>query len=143
MSDIIGATPHVEFRVANRYQYKGIKILGWQEIVPKHISEDGGGVTVTAQESLTGNVQIFVAPNASDIAFFVVMNAHQKGVIKSNDGKLLGFTNEQVDAHEFGHAWTMVKLFGEPTNVDTSGKALRMENILRIRQQSPNIRIAH
>jgi RHS repeat-associated protein len=143
MSDVIADKAHVEFRVATRFAYKGLKIFGYQEIVHVNVAEYGGAATVTPQESLTGNIQIFVAPNANDIAFWTVFNAHQKGISKSNDGKQLSFTNEQVDAHEFGHAWTMVKLFREPRNIDTSGRALRMENIVRIRQKSSNIRIAH
>jgi RHS repeat-associated protein len=133
MSDIIGSSLHVEYRLATRFQYKGIGFGNTREIVTTSLDQFGGAATVNANESLTGNVQIFVAPDAKETAFRQVQIDHQLGIFKSNDKKLLSFTDEQIDAHEFGHAWTYVKL---GLRVEGSGRAITMENIVRIRQNS-------
>jgi RHS repeat-associated protein len=140
MADIIGATQHVEYRVAVHFSYKGIGIGNWRENVKTTVYAYGGAATVDTVESWTGNVQIFIAPDATYKAFENMATDHKNGIKKSNDGDLLTFTQEQIDAHEFGHAWSRIKL-GLP--VSSPGRALRMENIMRIRQKSTNIRIAH
>ncbi len=108
----------VEFQVAKTYDRKGAEGLPvWKK---------GGGVTVGAEESKTGNIQIFVHPNAGGIANKIMTATYGKE--RSNDGRGLFMTNDVVDAHEFGHAWGQFK-FGFSMKTDaTNWHARQWEN---------------
>jgi RHS repeat-associated protein len=141
MADIIGSSEHVEYRLAERFAAKGICLFGHCERVTYSTTGDyGGGATLNRDESWTGNVQIFVSRDATWSAFRAMENQRQKGKNVSSDGQSLLFSPEQVDAHEFGHAHNAIKR-GMRTEEPT--KALRLENIIRARQKSPNRRLVH
>lgn len=59
-----------------------------------------GAITVGTSESSSGNIQIFVHPQAGTIVTLLMA----KATAKSSDKKPLVSTNAMVDAHEFGHA---------------------------------------
>ena len=100
---MLGGDKTVEFRIAKMLELKdGTKLS---------TAGAGGGVTVGAEESITGNTQVFVHPDAGFRAN--QMGTAAWGSTKSSDGGPLFFTNDVVDAHEFGHAWGQFK-FGLP-----------------------------
>ena len=140
MADIIGSKDHVEFQVSKEYSYKGICLFGVCERVTTSVYGEGGGVTVNKDESWTGNVQIFVAPDPEEKASANMEIKRRMGIKISSDGNMLMFTKEQVDAHEFGHAHNTIR---RGMKVENPDKALRLENILRVRQRSPNTRLVH
>jgi hypothetical protein len=79
---------------------------------------------VPANESLSGNIQIFVHPLASDVA-------SQKAPFgrpnMSSDEQRLKFANNSiVDGHEFGHAYD--QLTGQEGNWRTLENAVRSRN---------------
>jgi RHS repeat-associated protein len=85
----------IEFTISDTYKTKygsGFSVFS-----------KGGGVTVGSHESDNGHIQIFVMNKAGDRATEV-----GRGRLMwtcSSDGGPLYFTNDIVDAHEFGHAW--------------------------------------
>jgi hypothetical protein len=131
ISEIIDSPKTLEFRVATEYD----TINGH-----KNVYFSGGAATVGAEESTTLHTQIFVAPNAGDIAqerfTYTVL-----GMARSNDGKPLDFYNDIVDAHEFGHGYANL-IDGVPVNSEPSNKRARdFENIIRERRGLPNRRV--
>jgi hypothetical protein len=103
----------------------------------------GGAVAVGADESLTGNTQVFFHPNAASIAQNAIGN-NLLGTLYSNDGRNLDFYNDLVDAHEFGHAYGNA-ILGKSLRYSNSSNpyALRLENYVRERRRHPNRRIRH
>jgi RHS repeat-associated protein len=106
--EILSGNKTVEFRIATELETKGGKLS---------TRGAGGGLTVGAEESLTGNTQIFVHPDAGFIANS--MGLATWGRQRSNDGQALFFTKDVVDAHEFGHAWGQFK-FGLPIRLSAA-----------------------
>ena len=140
MSDIIGSSEHVEYKVTETYQMRNcIGPICMTETKSTRGKDMGGAGTLNKDESLTGNVQIFVSRDATTQAFWN-MEARRKFGQVSNDGHSLMFTPEKVDAHEFGHAHNSVR---RGMRVEGSGKALSFEKIVGERQGSPNYRIVH
>ncbi len=139
MADIIGSKEVVEYQIAESFQaWNHIGFLWMKE--DRTPAEFGGAATLNKDESLTGNVQIFISRNATSRAFDVVEKSRQLGKQMSDDGHSLTFTREQIGAHEFGHAHNAIK-WG--MRVEPPDRAIRWENILRLRQGSSNFRIAH
>jgi len=137
MAEMIGSTEIIEYRIAEKFQAKVSAMFGLlNDTVWKTTAEYGGGATLNKDESLTGNIQIFVHPRGEDIAWERLFN-HK---YKSSDGKSLDFTPEQVDAHEYGHAYNAIKW---KIRVENPSPALRLENIIRARQKSPQRRLFH
>ena len=139
MSDLIGSKQHIEYQRAESFTY--LSCLG--SICEKAKTTPyayGGAATLNRDESLAGNVQIWVGRSATDKAEWVMENRRQKGVKTSSDGGYLSFTKEQVDGHELGHAWSVIR---QGRRAEDKHKALRIENILRDRQGSPNRRLVH
>lgn len=128
IANIIDHSSTVEFRVATSFSTRDRSNLltGSREF--------GGAATVGAEESLTGNTQIFVHPDAGNIAtesFGMTM----RGRGSSSNGRQLDFYNDIVDAHEFGHAYgNMVE--GQPLRYSdaTNRRALQLENYVRQRR---------
>jgi hypothetical protein len=138
MADIIGSSEHVEYRLAESFSYKSCISAICETATSSTTSPKwGGAATLNKDESLTGNVQIFVSREAANTAAFALYNRRK---YVSSDGDALTFTNEQVDAHEYGHAHNAIK-YGMRT--ESTYRANRFENILRHRQGSPNTRIRH
>ena len=100
--------------------------------------EYGGGCTLNKDESLTGNVQIYIHPDGPNKAYFNLLP--RKDDISSDQVGLF-FTNEMILAHEFGHAYSSIK-FGELVEKG-SGYAIKMENAIRSRGTSKSRRTAH
>jgi RHS repeat-associated protein len=117
--EMLSGSKTVEFRIAEKFDYKG----GMGQLT----SAKGGGVTVGAEESLTGNTQIFVHPKAG--AFADQWGRTAMGIMSSTEKGRLRFTNDIVDAHEFGHAWGQFK-FGLPIRFSqaTNPHAVQWEN---------------
>ena len=91
-SQILESNRVIEYRLSEVFTTKEGRFL---------TRDYGGAATITASESTTGNTQIFVHPDA---AFIVKSQMEKDGWIKSNDGKPLAFSDDIVDAHEYGHA---------------------------------------
>ena len=132
MSDILQSKEVVEFRVAESFSFNGmvdVPLLGRTNmgLQTKSVLEYGGGATLNKDESLTGRVQIFVHPRGSEKAY---NNLYNRRDIISSDRKALQFTDDIIDAHEFGHASNSVRN-GE--RVEGSSWSLRMENTVRSR----------
>ena len=107
-------------------------------MVRRSVASFGGAATVGAEESLNGNAQIYVHPDAADYANDV-LSANVLGGTRSNDANPLTFYNDIVDAHEFGHAYANVIL---RTKIgETYPWALRLENAVRERRKMPNRRV--
>jgi RHS repeat-associated protein len=124
MSEILVSKEAVEYRLATNFTTNDGR---------NHtVAEFGGAATVDKTESTTGRVQIFVHPGkAVDLAESRLSSV--LGRNKSSDGGALYFTNEIIDAHEFGHAHE--GMFGGSVNSEPAGwKAVRMENYMRNRQ---------
>jgi hypothetical protein len=138
MADIIGSKDHVEYRIAETFKANNC-LLCVCVTETRSTAKFGGAATLNRDESLTGNVQIFVSRNATYQAFFN-LEAQRKFVKISSDGDSLLFTPEQVDAHEFGHAHNAIRW---KMRVEPWYRAVRWENILRHRQGSSNTRITH
>lgn len=137
MGEIVGSDKITEYQLAKSFKTRVPGLLWGESIVTKTTAFYGGGATLNTYESMTGNVQIFVHPNGHEIAWERLRPYKQ---LKSSDGKELDFTREQVDSHEFGHAYNSIKFGGK---VEVYKWALRMENIMRARQRSPNRRTGH
>ena len=120
----------LEFHVATTFESKAGR---------KSVSSFGGGVTLGADESLTGHTQIFVHPDAGDKANDVFFNT-MIGQTRSSEGSRgrgLFFYNDTVDAHEFGHAWANM-MFNTPLHGSRAEEsypyAHRFENEIRQRR---------
>ena len=138
MADIIGSSEHVEYRLAESFSYKSCLASICETATSSTTSPRwGGAATLNKDESLTGNVQIFVSREAANTAAFALYNRRK---YVSSNGDALTFTNEQVDAHEYGHAHNAIK---HGMRTESTYRANRFENILRHRQGSPNTRIRH
>lgn len=141
MAEIIGSKDIVEYRIAESFNVKDCWGSWCGEFTQSTTSSEfGGAATVNKDESLTGNVQIFVSPNAHNQAAWAMAKRKELGFKISSDGDYLDFTPEQVDAHEFGHGYNSIK-WG--MRVEHPDRALRWENILRHRQGSTNTRLLH
>jgi hypothetical protein len=136
--EIIGSKDIVEYRIAESFQaYQYQKATGiYLGVGTETTAAYGGGATLNKNESLTGNVQIFVHPRGHNMAWEKLFNHKDK----SSDGNSLEFTPEQVDAHEFGHSYNAIKW---KQRTEYPYPALRLENIMRKRQGSPQRRLAH
>ncbi len=132
MAQILESTRVTEFRIATTFSDNS----------GRHTTREfGGAATVGAEESLTGNTQIFVHPDAATITQEQMSSL--LGRSKSSDGKPLDFFNDIVDAHEFGHAFANM-IYKVSVNSELSEESsLRFENLIRARRELPNRRRAH
>ena len=133
IADIIDSDKTVEFHIA-----KGFSTTSGNHSV----NAFGGAATVGSEESLTGNTQIFVHPDAGNVAQ-EKLGSTLLAATRSSDGRQLDFYNDIVDAHEFGHAYANV-IKGIPLSGSRASEsypyALRMENYVRARRHMPNRR---
>jgi RHS repeat-associated protein len=128
----------VEFHVATTFQFKYSEWWGLSKGVrTKNVRSYGGAATLSPEESLSGNIEIYVHPDAGAVTQEVFGNTFLSAT-RSNDGKPLDFYNDIVDAHEFGHAYGMLKGY---RGDDTNDYAHRMENYVRERRKLPNRRV--
>jgi hypothetical protein len=92
---------------------------------------------------LNGRAQIFVHPDAGDLAQEKFGSTTLGGMFSSN-GRPLDFYNDIVDGHEFGHAYANIyegaRLKG--SNASNS-RSLDFENAMRARRGLSNRRITH
>ena len=118
MGNILASRESVEFGIALDVSYmKGGKTLSNRDVR----KDSGGGVTIPKNESLTGNIQIWVAPDAAATANRLAPSGKPH---LTWDGSRLQFPdNSVIDAHEFGHAAD--EMFGQ------SGNAINFENAQR------------
>ena len=124
---IIESDKTLEYRIATNFETKEGR---------RSTAGYSGAATVGAEESLTGNTQIFVNPKAASIATSILYGTF-RGAAVSSDGKGLIEYDDTVDAHEFGHAYA--NMFGNASLKDgTGGKsnptAIRFENYVRERR---------
>jgi len=98
----------------------------------------GGGCTVGAEESLTGNTQIFMHPNSGNVAddnFNRLINWKKV----DPPGHHLDFYDDISDAHEFGHAYANM-IDGAPirNSSATYTRSLEFENWQRSHRYPDN-----
>ena len=127
MSDILSGNEAVEYQLATTFQMND----GFGNVITKTPLQYGGAATLDKDESLTGNIQIFVHPteavNKADERMSSVL-----GMIKSSDHGPLYFTDDVIDAHEYGHAHEGIS-GGKVDSEAGRSKAIRMENAVRAR----------
>ncbi|QQS33229.1 MAG: RHS repeat-associated core domain-containing protein [Acidobacteriota bacterium] len=121
---ILSSPEKVRFRIALEVSYfkvdqKGNKTQALRDVR----KESGGGVTIPANESISGDIEIWVAPDAASTANRLAPFGKPH---LTNDGRRLNFQdNSVVDGHEFGHGYD--ELFGQ------TGNSIRFENAVRER----------
>jgi hypothetical protein len=126
--EMISSTKLVEFDVSATVKYKQNEQLIVHDVCEKH----GCGVTVPANESLTGNIQIVVDPNAASKANNLAGGTKTRGT----DGKILRFENNRViDGHEIGHAYDLMS--------GQEGNWRKFENLVRMGYKNPQRREDH
>jgi RHS repeat-associated protein len=131
MGAILNSRDTVEFKIAKTYTNAN----GETKSVTGY--ELGGAGTLNTWESQTRNIQIFLAPDASGAA----ENAFTSGGggNKFTGGPKLTFEDEEVLAHEFGHAYG--GLMGQDVDGDFGRQtAINMENAVRERRSRPERR---
>ena len=124
-SHIIASSKTVEYQIATSFVTKaGTTVYTSSMLV-------GGAATVGAEESTTGNTQIFVHPESAahaEIAFSRPVMANRS----DPPGVFLWFENDVVDAHEFGHAYANAVEGRQIKDSDaTYGRAKEFENLQR------------
>jgi RHS repeat-associated protein len=132
ISEIINSNHGVEFKIADSF-------TTLNETRTTAGNRCGGACTVGAEESVTGNTQIFVNRNAS-------VYAELSFKTPANSGKCSGgncsFEEDIVDAHEFGHAYANAiegkKLY---YSNETNERAREFENLQRATYPYPQRRI--
>ncbi|MGI8543068.1 MAG: RHS repeat domain-containing protein [Aridibacter sp.] len=136
MGSILVSSKIVEFGVAKTYTLKtGAKtVFGYDETRTFDVARDNkGGVTIKANASPSGNVRIYVHPDA---ALKGTLWAPRGKPELSSDGERLTFANNSiVDGHEFGHAYD--ELYGK------EGNWRSIENALRKKHNVKQMREAH
>lgn len=97
----------------------------------------GGAATVGAEESLTGNTQIFVHPTrAASIANSRIGPGTLRGGLISSDGRGLMQYDDNIDAHEFGHGYAnMIEGISlRDGQTGSNPRALQLDNYVRERR---------
>lgn len=92
----------------------------------------GGAATLSAYESLTGNVQIFVHPTEANWMAFQKLNS-EVGKTRWGGDSQLEFYDDIVDAHEYGHAHEGLG-GGDVNTYSGKRKAVDNENAIRERR---------
>lgn len=135
---MIDSEKTVEFHIATTFQFKYNEWWGLSKGVrTRSVTVYGGAATLSPEESLSGNTEIYVHPNAGAVTQEIFGNTFLS-TTRSNNGKPLDFYNDIVDAHEFGHAYGMIKGY---RGDDTNAYAHRLENYVRERRKLPNRRV--
>jgi hypothetical protein len=136
MAEILGSSETVDFIVATTLTGKVLDKNGnfvRNETVDLNTRAVGGGAVVPKENSLTGNMQVVVHPQAGAIATQVLSAA----TVFSSDGKPLASTNAMVDAHEFGHARDRLRNMGSPSMgakpISSQPSSVVFENAIRSR----------
>ena len=128
MATVLATNDVVEFRIAETFSARADSN---QEFKTFTTQAAGGGVTLAADQTTTGNIQIFVNPNGG----------RADPDLYYGSGELT-MTNEMVDAHEFGHAddliAPMVRPKRDPYRSETwiDDKSVMFENAIRSRYSS-------
>jgi len=137
VANIIDSNKTVEFRVATSFDTK------YEKGVFTASGRCGGGCTVGAEESLTGNTQIFVHPDAGNITQ-LAFNTPTNQAYKVSPPGQLDFFNDIDDAHEFGHAYANA-IEGLPIRNSgaTNARSLQLENYVRERRGLSRRRTGH
>ena len=132
ISEIIDSNRGVEYKIADSFttQYGTYTTAG---------NHCGGACTVGAEESLTGNTQIFVNKNSDTIASSALHTPLYEGAFSGPNFKM---TEDIVDAHEFGHAYANAiegkKLY---YSQETWPRAVEFENLQRDTYSWPERRL--
>jgi RHS repeat-associated protein len=149
MAQILNRSSVVEFRVAEQFQYKDARGKTRTGYTGKGCIISAcayGGLTLRPHENASGNgnYQIFVHPNAGKIA---TSSMPLFADVTGGKGSLV-FSNDMLDAHEFGHVWEhwqgpslrdnnpRTKKYYKPDSVN-------FENAVRSRYPSPIRRTRH
>lgn len=125
ISEIIKSSKTIEYKIADSFVTKDGKSIYTSSMLV------GGAATVGAEESTTGNTQIFVHADSSahaELAFKRPVMANRSNPA----GAKLWFFNDVVDAHEFGHAYANA-IEGRPIKDSdaTNDRAKEFENLQR------------
>ena len=138
-AEILNSSQTIEFRVTEKFT----NVNGY--VIDLNTETYAGGLTVSGKASSSGNIQIFVHPQAGAIATEVARR--RRGLSgKMNNGDFSA-TNEIVDAHEFGHGWDRLREQGPPAmgaKPSTSEGWKSFENAIRSRNpQNSQRRVNH
>jgi RHS repeat-associated protein len=118
----------LEYRLAETFETKdGRKTTAYY----------GGAAKVGAEESLTGNTQIFVHPTrAASIANSRIGPGTLRGGLISSDGRGLMQYDDNIDAHEFGHGYAnMIEGISlRDGQTGSNPRALQLDNYVRERR---------
>jgi len=131
LADIIDSEKTTEFSFATTFTTKhGTQTTAFY----------GGAATVGMEESLNGNTQVFLNPDAANIMYGI---SHSLlGRAKSSGGPL-PYTDALIAGHELGHAWANLR--GDPLYMSNASNAtaLRVENLMRARMGLTDTRVFH
>ncbi len=124
MGFILKSSRIVEFRIADT------------DSLGESVAASGGGVTIPAEASPSGNIQIFVSNNAVRDANAAFQAMPNQGKDISSDRNPLRFGSVyEIDAHEHGHAADRLRGINTDGSVDS-------ENALRRRGNRTQLRMA-
>ncbi|HEX7957292.1 MAG TPA: RHS repeat-associated core domain-containing protein, partial [Pyrinomonadaceae bacterium] len=135
MEELMDSKNIVEFKIAKEFTTENGHFT---------TARFGGAATVGREESLTGNTQIFVHPDAGNVTQ-MKLGSTAFGSMYSDNGRALDFYNDIDDFHEFGHAYANA-IEGMPLehgNPASNGRALEFENLIRARRGLSNRRLVH
>ena len=124
LDQLIQGSNTVEYKIADRFTTKSGSSLSTAE------SACGGACTVGAEESVTGNTQIFVNENSGAISEGYFNSPLIRGAF-SGSGRVWS-EDDIVDVHEFGHAYANAvegKRIGNSS--DANPRAWEFENLQR------------
>ena len=131
LADIIDSEKTTEFSFATTFTSKhGTQTTAFY----------GGAATVGMEESLNGNTQVFLNPDAASMMYGI---SHSLlGRAKSSGGPL-PYTDALIAGHELGHAWANLR--GDPLYMSNASNAtaLRVENLMRARMGLADTRVFH
>jgi RHS repeat-associated protein len=126
MAELLQSSQAVEFNIGTetRIKSKVLNEFGNRTETTVSVYGKGGAFTVPSDESMSGKIQIWVAPNAAKIGN--IEAARQDTSRLTNDDSQLRFPdNSVVDAHEFGHAYDLI------TGAQPNTNSLIFENARR------------
>ena len=120
ITGVISHKDTLEFQVTEKYKGKDGKEYT--------LEDSGSGKTLDKEDSSTGNYQVFVHPNAGEVAM-----REGPRIAPSLSG--VPFTNEDVDLHEIGHAHAQMLRGWDQTDRRNRNHAVLFENYSRWRRE--------
>ena len=116
-AEILSHSHGVQFNIGKEVMVKAdINVFGNQNYILYDVEKrGGGGVTLKANESVSGDIEIWVSPNAAQAGNTKASSENTSRL--TEDGSQLRFPdNRVVDGHEFGHAYDLLNGLPDGTN---------------------------